>query len=96
MIHKTRTFLGQSGDLYLLIERVEYDEPYVEKVTKKKVKDLLKRRKRSQKRAIVAVASESIPQEDPLSGKNGRYCGFFKLKVLVDVTRESVEGFVKK
>lgn len=60
------------------------------------IQDRLKRGKGSQKQAIVAIASESTPLEDPLSGKRGRHCGFFKLKVLGDVTKESVEEFVKE
>lgn len=96
LMHKIRTVMGKRDDLYLLKGMVEYDEAYVEKATKRMVQDRLKRGKGSQKQAIVAVASESTPLEDPLSGKKGRHCGFFKLKVLGDVTRESVEGFVKK
>ena len=96
LMHKIRTVMGKRDDLYLLKGMGEYDEAYVEKATKRMVQDRLKRGKGSQKQAIVAVASESTPLEDPLSGKKGRHCGFFKLKVLGDVTRESVEGFVKK
>lgn len=96
LMHKIRTVMGKRDDLYLLKGMVEYDETYVEKATKRMVQDRLKRGKGSQKQAIVAVASESTPLEDPLSGKKGRHCGFFKLKVLGYVTRESVEGFVKE
>lgn len=56
----------------------------------------LKRGKGSQKQAIVAVAPESTPLEDPLSGKKSSHSGFLKMKVLGDVTRESVEEFVKE
>ena len=96
LMHKIRTVMGKRDDLYLLKGMVEYDEAYVEKATKRMAQDRLKRGKGSQKQAIVAVALESTPLEDPLSGKKGRHCGFFKLKVLGDVTRESVEGFVKE
>ena len=96
LMHKIRTVMGKRDDLYLLKGMVEYDEAYVEKATKRMVQDRLKRGKGSQKQAIVAVASEFTPLEDPLSGKKERHCGFFKLKVLGDVTRESVEGFVKE
>ena len=95
LMHKIRTVMGKRDDLYLLKGMVEYDEAYVEKATNKVIQDRLKRGKGSQKQAIVAVASESTPLEDPLSGKKGRHCGFFKLKVLSDVTKESVEEFVK-
>ena len=86
LMHKIRTVMGKRDDLYLLKGMVEYDEAYVEKATKRMAQDRLKRGKGSQKQAIVAVASESTPLEDPLSGKKGRHCGFFKLKVLGDVT----------
>lgn len=75
---------------------VEYDEGYVEKATKKVVQEPLKRGKGSKKQAIVAVASKSTPLEDPLSGKKSSHCGFLKMKMLGDVTRESVKEFVKE
>lgn len=68
----------------------------MEKVTKRKVQDWLKRGKGSQKQAIVALEWESTPLEDSLSGKERRDWYFFKLKMLGDVSRESVEGFVKE
>lgn len=96
LMHKIRAIMGKRDDLYLLKGMVEYDEAYVEKATKKVVQERLKRGKGSQKQAIVAVASESTPLEDPLSGKKSSHCGFFKMKVLGDVTKESVEEFVKE
>jgi hypothetical protein len=68
----------------------------VEKATKKEVQERLKRGKGSQKQAIVAVAPESTPLEALLSGKKTSYCGFLKMKVMGDVTRESVVEFVKE
>jgi hypothetical protein len=50
----------------------------VEKATRKKVQEQLKRGKGSQKQAIVAVASESTPLEDPESGKKGSPVAFSK------------------
>lgn len=88
--------MGKRDDLYLLKGMVEYDEAYEEKATKRMVQDGLKRGKGSEKQSIVALASESNPLEDPLSGKMGRHCVFFKLKVFGDVTRESAEVFVKE
>jgi len=96
LMHKIRAVMGKRDDLYLLKGMVEYDEAYVEKATRKEVQERLKRGKGSQKQAIVAVASESTPLEDPATGKKGRHCGFFKMKVLMDVTKESVEGFVEE
>lgn len=96
LMHKIRAVMGKRDDLYLLKGMVEYDEAYVEKATRKEVQQHLKRGKGSQKQAIVAVASESTPLEDPETGKKSRHCGFFKMKVLKDVTKESVEEFVEE
>lgn len=95
LMHKIRAVMGKRDSLYLLKGMVEYDEAYVEKATRKRVQENLKRGKGSQKQAIVAVASESTPLEDPESGKKGSHCGFFKLKVLKDSTSDSVEQFVE-
>jgi hypothetical protein len=40
------------------------------------------------------MASKSNPLEDPDSGSKCGHCGFFKMKILRDVTSESVEGFI--
>tara|TARA_R110002020_G_C16129661_1_gene761026 strand:+ start:109 stop:1035 length:927 start_codon:yes stop_codon:yes gene_type:complete len=96
LMHKIRAVMGKRDDLYLLQGMVEYDEAYVEKATRKKVQERLKRGKGSQKQSIVAVASESTPLEDLSSGKKGKHCGFFKMKKLEDVSKDSVEQFVGK
>mgnify|MGYP003661245545 CR=1 FL=1 len=71
---------------------VVYDEAYVEKL----IQDQLKRGKGSQKQAIVAVASESTPLENPHIGQKSRHCGFFKMNVLQNVSADSIEKFVQK
>jgi hypothetical protein len=86
--------MGKRDDLYFLKGMVEYDEAYVRKATQHEVQKRLKRGKGSQYNAIVAVASESTPLEEPDSGIKSRHCGFFKMTVLQDVTKESVEQFV--
>lgn len=70
LMHKIRTLMGKRDDLFLLKGMVEYDVAYVEKATKRMVQDRLKHGKESRKQAIVAVASESIPLEDPLLGRD--------------------------
>lgn len=94
LMHKIRSVMGKRDDLYFLKGMVEYDEAYVRKATQHEVQKRLKRGKGSQNHAIVAVASESTPLEDPDSGIKSRHCGFFKMRVLQDVTKESVEQFV--
>ena len=95
-MHKIRTVIWKSDNLYLLKGMGEYDDACVEKVSKRTVQDRLKPGKGSQKQIIVAVALESTPLENPLSGNKRRHCDFFKLIVLGDLTRVSFEGFVKK
>ncbi len=74
--------MGKRDNMYLLRGMVEYDEAYVEKATRKAVQENLKDGKGSQRQAVVAVASESTPLEDPLTGEKSRHSGFFKMKVL--------------
>ena len=80
----------------LSCEVVQVDECYVGIATKKKVKKKLKRGKGSQRKALVAVAAESIPLEDLSSGKSGRVCGYYKMEVLGKVDGEHVNQFIKK
>ncbi len=94
LMHKIRTVMGKRDGLYLLNEKIEFDEVYVEKSTKKAIQEHLKSGKESQKQAIVAMASEPKPLEDPDSGSKSRHCEFFKMKILRDVTSESIEGFI--
>lgn len=44
----------------------------------------------------LAVASESTPLENPQTGEKSRHCGFFKIKVLQNVSADSAERFVQK
>lgn len=96
LMHKIRSVMGKRDDMYMLQGMVEYDEAYVEKATSEELQKHLKRGKGSQRQAIVAVAAESTPLEDPDTGKRSRYCGFFKMKVLKGVTAETVEQFVEE
>jgi len=74
---------------------IEYDEAYVEKASAKKIQNQLNRGKGSQRQVIVAVAAESTPLEDIVTGEKSQHCGFFKMKVLSNETAESIEQFVK-
>jgi hypothetical protein len=53
---------------------IEFDDCLVEVATKKQVKQNLKMGKGSQRQANVAVAAESTPLEDPITGKRDRVC----------------------
>ena len=63
--------------------------PYFEAVTEYGPKMSIG--KGSQKHAFAAIACEPNPLDDPAKGKKDRRCGFFKMKVLMDVTKESVD-----
>lgn len=69
LMHKIRSVMGKRDDMYMLQGMVEYDEAYVEKATSEELQKHLKRDKGSQRQAIVAVAAESTPLEDPDTGK---------------------------
>ena len=88
--------MGKRDELYFLNGMVDYDEAYIGKATQHEVQKCLKRGKGDLNQAIVALASGSTPLEDPELGKKSPHCGFFKMKVLNDVTKESVEHFVEE
>ncbi|TXE13582.1 hypothetical protein ESV85_06300 [Algoriphagus aquimarinus] len=56
----------------------------------------MKRGKGSQRKASVAVAAESVPVENPETGKSGKVCGYFKMEVLGKVDRHHVNSFIKR
>ena len=86
--------MGKRDAMYLLKGMVEYDEAYVEKATAEKIQNQLKRGKGSQRQVIVAVAAESTPLEDVVTGEKSQHCGFFKMKVLRNENAESIGQFV--
>lgn len=96
LMHKVRAMMGKRDSLYILKDMIEFDECYVEVATKKQVKDKLKRGKGSQRQASVGVAAESIPLEDPKTGKKSRACGYYKMEVLGKVDADHVNKFIKK
>lgn len=64
--------------------------------TKKQVKDNLKRGKGSQRRASLGISAESIPLEDPKTGKKSRAGGYYKMEVLGKIDADPVNKFIKK
>ncbi|MFT4682126.1 MAG: hypothetical protein ACI9YU_001981, partial [Flavobacteriales bacterium] len=51
----------------------------------------LKRGKGSQRKNNVAVMAESVPLEDPETGKRSSQCRFFKMKVLDSQKADSID-----
>jgi hypothetical protein len=96
LIHKIRAMMGKRDSLYLLKDMIEFDECFVEVATKKQVKENLKRGKGSQRQAVVGVAAESVPLENPDTAEKSRACGYYKMEVLGKVDADHVNKFIKK
>jgi hypothetical protein len=96
LMHKIRVYMGKREALYTLSDMVEYDDCFVTVATKRAEIGKLKRGKGSQRKASVAVAAESVPVENPETGKSRKVCGYFKMEVLGKVDRHYVNRFIKK
>jgi len=96
MMHKIREAMGKRDGQYELAGMVEFDEAYFETETSEKDKQNLKRGKGSQRQQNVAVAAESTPLEDPETGKKGKHCRYFKMKVLEGQGAAEINGFISK
>ena len=94
MMHKLREAMGQRDDLYTLEDMVEFDEAYVSVASQQQAR--VKRGKGSQKKSNVAVMAESIPLEDPESGKQNKSVRYFKMKVLESHKAEAVDETLKE
>ena len=93
MMHRIRKAMGNRDRRYELAGMVEFDEAYFETETSEKDKQNLKRGRGSQRQQNVAVAAESTPLEDLDTGKKGKHCRYFKMKVLEGQGTEDVKGF---
>ena len=94
MMHKIREAMGKRDSQYELAGMVEFDEAYFETETSEKDKQNLKRGRGSQRQQNVAVAAESTPLEDLETGKKGKHCRYFKMKVLEGQGAEEINGFI--
>jgi len=95
MYHKLRKVMGQRDERYRLEDMVEYDEAFVGKATKAKVRSQLKRGRGSQKQSKVAVMAESTLLEDPDSGKTDKSCRYFKMKKIKNLEAKSAQRLIK-
>ena len=96
MMHRIREAMGNRDGRYELAGMVEFDEAYFETETSEKDKQNLKRGRGSQRQQNVAVAAESTPLEDLETGKKGKHCRYFKMKVLEGQSAEEINGFIGK
>ena len=94
LMHRIRNAMGNRDALYTLEGMIEFDEAYFSKATPDGIK--LKRGKGSQRKQNVAIMAESIPLEDPETGKKEKHCRYFKMKVLENHQSEEVDKVVKE
>ena len=96
MYHKLRVVMGKRDDRYRLEDMVEYDEAFVGKATKPKVKNNLKRGRGSQKQSKVAVMAESTILEDVDSGVLEKSCRYFKMKKIKNLEAKTAQALIKE
>jgi hypothetical protein len=96
MMHRIRKAMGQRDNIYMLDGMIEMDEGYFGTDTSKRDKQKLKRGRGSQKKSNVAVMAESTPLEDIETGKTGKHCRYFKMKVLKSHKSEDINALVEE
>lgn len=89
--------MGKRDGEYILAGRIELDEGYFSTETPIEEKDKpLKRGRGSQKKSKVLVMAESELVESPKPGKKPRRVGYLKMKVIEDLTKETINQSVKE
>ena len=96
LYHKLRAVMGRRDDRYRLEDMVEYDEAFVGKSTKAKIRSKLKRGRGTQKQSKVAVMAESTVLEDPESGKLDKSCRYFKMKKIKNLEARTAQTLIKE
>jgi predicted RNA-binding Zn-ribbon protein involved in translation (DUF1610 family)/transposase-like protein len=97
MVHKIRACMGFRDDEYTLYGTLELDEGFFSVEVSKEQKDEVKKRGRgSQNKAKVLVMVESAPDIDEPSKGKGRKVGYLKMKVISDLTSETITEQVKE
>ena len=97
MVHKLRKTMGTRDEEYVLAGRIELDEGYFSTEIPAEEKDKpLKRGRGSQKKSKVIVMAERKVVESPKPGKKPRRVGYLKMKVIDDLTRETINKCVKE
>lgn len=97
MVHKLRETMGKRDEEYILAGRIELDEGYFSTEIKTEEKDKpLKRGRGSQRKSKVLVMAESEMVENPKPGKKPRRVGYLKMRVIDDLTKETINKNVKE
>lgn len=81
-MHKIRRCMGKRDDLYKLSDMIELDEGMFKTETSAYNKTRTKRGRGSLNYTTVSILAESVPLEDPITGKKSSSCRYFKMKVL--------------
>ena len=92
LMHKIRAMMGKCDDKYKLKDSVEFDEGFFSVAISSKDRNKLKRGKGSERQVNVAVLAESVPLEDIETGKQNKFCGHFKLKIMTNQKSEAVDA----
>lgn len=97
MVHKLRQVMGKRDDQYVLAGRIELDEGYFSTEIPLEEKDKpLKRGRGSQRKSKVLVMAESELAESPKKGQKPRRVGYLKMKVIDNLSKESINDAVQE
>lgn len=96
MVHKLRKAMGNRDARYTLEGMIEMDEGYFTVESSEIEQQKGKRGRGAAGKQNVMIMAESIPLEDPKTGKKDRQCRYFKAKVLTDHKAEGVNDTLKE
>jgi len=94
LMHKIRRAMGKRDDMYKLSGHIEFDEGYFKHSVPEQTQ--LKRGRGSQQVSNVVVMVESTPLEELDGGESSSQCRYFKMKVLSDHYKETINDVVEK
>jgi len=95
MMHKIRRVMGNRDDAHKLSGAIEMDEAFFETVNVLKPDELLKRGRGSQRQSKVLVMAESKEVKNPKKNRKCRKCGYFKMRIMSDLSAESINAEVE-
>jgi hypothetical protein len=97
MVHKLRLSMGKRDEQYILAGAIELDEGFfTTEIPDDQKNEPLKRGRGSQKKGKVLVMAESELVESPKKGKKPRRVGYLKMKVIDDLTKETINKVVQE
>lgn len=96
MVHKLRLTMGKRDEQYILAGAIELDEGFfTTEIPQEKKEEELKRGRGSQKKSKVLVMAESEMVESPKKDQKPRRVGYLKMKVIEDLTAETINEVVQ-